>query len=218
MLKINLVLGPFGNWEVSQAKLVNPSVGAQFIPKPPTHQGAQTQQQIHHGAQPTKKLPVHVEAHKTHGSKIPPKWRARPTPSGQTSRDPSPSPQTDPSLSIESVKDPEDSQRALLSTMLRRLGSDADNEVQIAGDATKWLLRLRDGRSLVLSVACLCRSGVTHGSEDTDQTIVPVYDGDTPEISENWSDEDSVADSVMDSALEALTHAKVEQMTPPTGE
>ena len=116
------------------------------------------------------------------------------------------------------VKDPKASQRALLSATLRRLGSDTDNEVQIAGDATKWLLRLRDGRSLVLLVACLCRSRVTQGAEDMDQAIVTVYDGDTPEIFENWSDEDSVADSVMDSTLEALTHGEVEQMTPPIGE
>ena len=114
------------------------------------------------------------------------------------------------------MKDPEASHKALLSATLCRLGSDTENEVQIARDATKCLLRLRDGRSLVLPAACFCRSGVKHGTEDSDQAIVPAYDGDTPEMSENWSEEDSVVDPVMDSALE--TYAEVEQMTPHAGE
>ncbi|GMY39078.1 heterogeneous nuclear ribonucleoprotein Q-like [Fagus crenata] len=143
-------------------------------------------------------------------------WRPRSISSAQTSREPSPSPRNDPTPSIETVKDPETSQKALLSATLRRLGSDTENEVQIAGDATKWLLRLRDGRSLVLLAACFCKSGPMHGIEDLDHAIVPVYDGDMPEIYENWSEEDSVVDSVMDSAVE--TYAEVEQMTPHAGE
>jgi hypothetical protein len=222
MLKINLFLGPSGNWEVSEAKIIDPSVGAQPIIQPvaqQSHQGAKAKQQVHHGAH-------HVEAQKTHGSKIPPKreWRPRsisstqtsrePSPSAQTSREPPLSPRTDPTPSLNLATDAEDSQ--MLSATLRRLGSDTENDVQIAGDATKWLLRLRDGRSLVLPAACFCRSGVMHGTEDSDQAIVPVYDGDTPEISENWSEEDSVLDSVTDSALE--TYAEVEQMPPHVGE
>ena len=100
MLKINLFLGPSGNWEVSEAKIIDPSVRAQPLIHPGAqqiiHQGAKAKQQVHHEAH-------HVEAHKTHGSKIPPKheWRPRSISSAQTSREPSPSAQTsrEPSLS-----------------------------------------------------------------------------------------------------------------------
>jgi hypothetical protein len=108
---------------------------------------------------------------------------------------PSLSPQPSPSLSIiERLMDLEASHRELTSATLCCLGSDTTNEVQIAGDATKWLLGLRDGRSLVLPVVCPCGSGVTPGIDDMGQAIVMVNGRDSPEVFERWSDEDDVAD------------------------
>uniref|UniRef100_A0A2N9GTP0 Endonuclease/exonuclease/phosphatase domain-containing protein n=1 Tax=Fagus sylvatica TaxID=28930 RepID=A0A2N9GTP0_FAGSY len=77
--------------------------------------------------------------------------------------------------------DLEASHRELTSATLCCLGSDTTNEVQIAGDATKWLLGLRDGRSLVLLVVCHCGSGVTPGIDDMGQAIVTINGRDTPE-------------------------------------
>ena len=100
--------------------------------------------------------------------------------------------------------DLEISQRALTSTLLRRLGSDTSYEVQIAGDATKWLLQICDGRSLVLPVVYPCGLGVTPSPKDMVQAIVTVDEGDTPKISERWSDDECVVDPLLVSAMEAL--------------
>ena len=215
-LKVVLGVGPEEKWVVKWAGIMDQPNGASVSSEDPN---------ILFEGGPSRTGPLKVVSNDA-GRKISkpnqPKqiqklvWRPRSISSAQTSREPSPSPRTDPTPSIETVKDPENSQKALLSATLRRLGSDTENEVQIAGDANKWLLRLRDGRSLVLPAACFCKSGPMHGIDDSDHAIVPVYDGDTPEISENWNEEDSVVDSVMDSAVE--TYAEVEQMTPQAGE
>lgn len=78
----------------------------------------------------------------------------------------------------------------LTPATLLRLGSNTSNEVQIAGDATKWLLRLRDGRSLVLPMVCPCGSGVMLGVNEMGQVLVMTErggttprDGATPRVS-----------------------------------
>ena len=202
-LKVVLGVGPEEKWAVKWAGVMDQPNGASVSIEDPVGRRGDTNILFDGG--PSRTGPSNVVSSDA-GRKISkpnqPKpiqklvWRPRSISSAQTSREPSPSPRTDPTPSIETVKDPETSQKALLSATLRRLGSDTENEVQIAGDATKWLLRLRDGRSLVLPAACFCKSGPMHGID----AIVPVYDVDTPEISENWSEEDSVVDSVMDSA------------------
>ena len=80
---------------------------------------------------------------------------------------------------------------------LFRLGSDTSIEVQIAGDATKWLLRLRDRRSIVLPVSCLCGAGVMPGSDEMGQAMVATEEGMTLESLEGCCDDESMVDSMV---------------------
>ena len=80
---------------------------------------------------------------------------------------------------------------------LCRLGSDTSIEVQIAGDATKWLLRLRDRRSIVLPVSCLCGAGVMQGSDEMGQAMVATEEGMTLESLEGCCDDESMVDSMV---------------------
>ncbi|GMY33413.1 hypothetical protein FCV25MIE_28655 [Fagus crenata] len=91
-------------------------------------------------------------------------------------------------------KAPEDLSRVLTSTTLCCLGSKTSHEVQIANDATKWLLCLCDGRSLVLLVVCPCGSGILHSENEVGQAMVAMEGGSTLECSERWCDDDSVVD------------------------
>ena len=79
---------------------------------------------------------------------------------------------------------------------LLRLGSNTSNEVQIAGDATKWLLRLRDGRSLVLPMVCPCGSGVMLGVNEMGQVLVMTERGG--DYSKGWCNSESVVDSMIE--------------------
>ncbi|GMY33008.1 putative invertase inhibitor, partial [Fagus crenata] len=93
-------------------------------------------------------------------------------------------------------KNSEEAPRAL--TTLRRLGSDTSTEVQLSGDSAKWLLRLRDGRSIVLPAACFCGSVLEQRHEDGDQAIVATDGGMSSASSEGWYDGESRVDSLIE--------------------
>ena len=176
------MIGPTGEWNVSQAQIINhnstspkvvnqtPKATVPLRPKPKEAQKAQ-------------KAPTQI-------------WRAQSTQSAQSTREPSPSPKPDPTKALADEKNHYTC--ALTPTTLRRLGSDTSTEVQIVGDATKWLLWLRDGRSIVLSVSCLCGAGVTPGSDEMGQAMVATEGGMTSESSEGWCDDESVVDSMVE--------------------
>ncbi len=184
------MIGPTGEWNVRQAQIINhndtspklvnqtPKAMAPLRPKPKEAQKAQ-------------KAPTQI-------------WRAQSTQSAQSTREPLPSPKPD---SKEASADEKNSFGcALTPTTLRRLGSDTSNEVQIAGDATKWLLRFHDGRSIILPVSCLCGAGVMPGSNKMGQAMVATEKGVTSKSSEGWCDDKSVVDSMVE-ALDAQNDA-----------
>ena len=197
VLQLNLVYGPTGEWEVHQAQIMNSSTGAQAntAKQNPSHpkQTAPPQKVV----DPVRPKHTHKEAHKA-PTQV---WRARSLKSGNSSREPSPSPTIAPEASPVDEKETTELACALTSNTLRRLGSETSTEVQIAGDATKWLLRLRDGRSIVLPAACLCGSGIAQDSGEMGQALVATDGGVSPKSSEGWCDDESMVDSMVE-ALE----------------
>jgi hypothetical protein len=198
VLQLSLVTGPTGEWEVHQAQVIKPSTEAHSnIPKPNTSHPK-------HPAQPRKPVdPVRPKNKYKEAQKAPTQvWRARSLQSGQSSREASPSPKPTLEASQVDEKKPAELSGELTSNTLRRLGSENSTEVQIAGDATKWLLRLRDGKSIVIPAACLCGSDIAQDRAELDKALVTTDGGETPASSEGWFDDESVVDSMVE-ALEA---------------
>jgi hypothetical protein len=125
-------------------------------------------------------------------------WQARSLQSGHSSREASPSPKQPLEVSQVDEKKPAELSCELTSNTLRRLGSDNSTEVQITGDATKWLLRLRDGRSIVILAACLCGSDIAQDCVELDKALVATDGGETPASSEGWFDDESVVGSMVE--------------------
>lgn len=153
------MVGPIGNWEVSQAQILNYTANAQGQ--------APHGRQPTHGAQTKHNSMVLGPKHKA-AQQVSQVWRARNSNSDKPHLKPSLSPTTKSAESVVEEKPLERFSHALTTTTLRHLGSDTSIKVQIASDATKWLLRLWDGKSMVLPVVCPCGSGVTPRNDELD--------------------------------------------------
>ncbi|GMY37359.1 hypothetical protein FCV25MIE_32602 [Fagus crenata] len=194
-IQLKLEIGPTGQWEISQARVVNSVVEAQAKPlnpiKTPGPNSRPTSSLGQRVTQPTQVWQARSSsAQPSRASSQPSQASQSPTPESpilkKTPKDPS------------DKKAPEDLLKALTFATLRRLGSDTSHEVQIAGDATKWLLRLCDGRSLLLPVVCPCGSSVLRGEDDEAQAMVVAVGVSSPTRSEQWCDDDNIVDSMFE--------------------